>query len=459
MNLQLLPPAEQNYPELLEDCIEEGEAQCARWNRQGSYLAVGCRDGRCYIWDYMTRGVARTLEGHVRPVTCISWSHNGRYLLSSAADWNCICWDLQTGERRATARFESIVMSSSIHPYRDDLFVACTFMGPVVQVRILPDGRKRRRILYAGDGSDDDLAKNFVVTLCFDRRGHHLYLGTYKGKLAVLNSETGEILYRMQISSSCIRQIHLSKRDNYLAVNSLDRTIRVFDVNITKSNEHDNPTITLVQRHKFQDVIDRHQWNQCTFSSDEEYVIGGSAHKAEHNVYIWDLQRGSLVKMVEGPKETVEDVCWHSFLPVMATVSVAGRVYLWSVHREEHWKENTYYVEREDEFDMPMPTSKSVSSSMKQQPQQPLQHDYQFTCDNNDVDIQPDIDVVSITDPNPYDDSDGESDTIVDSRKAFYIPIELNHDALLQVTTTETSQPKTVTSTCKTIQEKTERME
>src|SRR5687767_14841674 len=90
-------------------------------------------------------------------------------------------------------------------------------MGPVVQVRILPDGRKRRRILYAGDGSDDDLAqvslstciecstvelilftnemnsKNFVVTLCFDRRGHHLYLGTYKGKLAVLNSETGEV--------------------------------------------------------------------------------------------------------------------------------------------------------------------------------------------------------------------------------------------------------------------------
>lgn len=38
------------------------------------------------------------------------------------------------------------------------------------------------------------------------------------------------------------------------------------------------------------------------------YCIG-SAHKAEHNVYIWDLQRGSLVKMVEGPKETVEDVC------------------------------------------------------------------------------------------------------------------------------------------------------
>ena len=46
----------------------------------------------------------------------------------------------------------------------------------------------------------------------------------------------------------------------------------------------------------------------------------------------------------------------------MATVSAVGRVYLWSVHREEHWsayapdftqlEENVYYVEREDEFDL-----------------------------------------------------------------------------------------------------------
>ncbi|KAI9594705.1 WD40-repeat-containing domain protein [Syncephalis fuscata] len=362
-------PAEQNYPELLDACIEEGEAQCARWNRQGSYLAVGCRDGRCYVWDYATRGVACMLEGHVRPVTCVSWSRNGRYLLTSAADWNCICWDLKTGDRRMTARFESIVMSSAMHPRQSDLFVACTFMGPVTQIRMLPDGRKQRSILYAGDGPEDDLAKNFVVTLCFDRRGNYLYLGTYKGKLVILEAETGEIIHTMQISSSCIRQLHLSKRNSYLAVNSLDRTIRVFDVNITlPSNDNSKTTFNLTQRHKFQDVIDRHQWNQCTFSSDEEYVIGGSAHKAEHNAYIWDLHRGSLVKMVEGPKETIEDLCWHPFLPVMATVSAAGRVYLWSVHREEHWsayapdfsqlEENIYYVEREDEFDLVSMASK-----------------------------------------------------------------------------------------------------
>jgi COMPASS component SWD1 len=45
----------------------------------------------------------------------------------------------------------------------------------------------------------------------------------------------------------------------------------------------------------------------------------------------------------------------------MATISAAGRVYMWSVHREEHWsayapdfsqlEENVHYVEREDEFD------------------------------------------------------------------------------------------------------------
>jgi hypothetical protein len=35
----------------------------------------------------------------------------------------------------------------------------------------------------------------------------------------------------------------------------------------------------------------------------------GSAGKAFHNIYIWDKNMGNLVKILEGPKEGLEDLC------------------------------------------------------------------------------------------------------------------------------------------------------
>ena len=43
------------------------------------------------------------------------------------------------------------------------------------------------------------------------------------------------------------------------------------------------------------------------FSGDAEYVIGGAGHKMGHNVFIWDRAYGTLVKVLEGPRESLLD--------------------------------------------------------------------------------------------------------------------------------------------------------
>jgi hypothetical protein len=93
-----------------------------------------------------------------------------------------------------------------------------------------------------------------------------------------------------------------------------------------------------------------------------------------------------------------------------------------------------------------MPTIKGVSDSTKQE-----QKHHQPACDMDTDNTQPDIDVVSITDPNPYDDSDGESNTTVQNQTAFYIPIERGHNVLSQAVATDTSQSKIVAPTSKVI--------
>lgn len=37
-------------------------------------------------------------------------------------------------------------------------------------------------------------------------------------------------------------------------------------------------------------------------------IFTGAGHKASHNIYIWDRESGGLVKILEGPKDPLEDL-------------------------------------------------------------------------------------------------------------------------------------------------------
>lgn len=86
-----------------------------------------------------------------------------------------------------------------------------------------------------------------------------------------------------------------------LILSSTDRSLRVLIVS--------PETGALAPIHRFQDQINRTNWNSIGFSKDDnsEYVMGGSSNKMGHNVFIWDKDSGVLVKVLEGPKEPLLD--------------------------------------------------------------------------------------------------------------------------------------------------------
>lgn len=122
---------------------------------------------------------------------------------------------------------------------------------------------------------------------------------------------------------------------------------------------------------EFQDSITKMHWKAPCFSGDGEWVIGGSASKGEHKIYIWD-RAGHLVKILEGPKEALIDLAWHPVHPIVVSVSLTGLVYIWAKDYTENWsafapdfkelEENEEYMEREDEFDL-MPETEKVKES------------------------------------------------------------------------------------------------
>jgi COMPASS component SWD1 len=79
-------------------------------------------------------------------------------------------------------------------------------------------------------------------------------------------------------------------------VNCTDKIIRLFDAS------DDSCLFELT------DIVNKPQWKKCCFSGDGDHIIGGSAQKHEHKIYIWSRQFGQLIKILEGPKEGILDL-------------------------------------------------------------------------------------------------------------------------------------------------------
>lgn len=357
---------------------------CIKFNHTGDYLASGLLDGTIAIFDSDTNGVLLVLRGHSRPIQSLSWSHDGRYLLSGSRDWKCILWDLQAGgsNKKRVFNFETPVWSAIFHPKDSTKFVVSLYEN---HARYIELADEETNIMTLPSTTAVGKTEYALVTR-FSASGEYIIAGTSKGNINVIRTGTAEILHSTRISSSNIKNMIMSSNGRFLVVNSSDRVVRFVSVpsalneptkdekpisdkpSETPSEQTDDPddsqddSWNFEVEHKFQDVVNRLQWNAVAVSPNSEYVLA-STYEAAHDIYMWETSMGSLVKIYEGPKEELVDVEWHPSRPVVAATGLdSGKIYLWTSIVPQRWsalapdfievEENMEYQEREDEFDV-----------------------------------------------------------------------------------------------------------
>jgi len=405
MNLELLNPFENQFPEVIEDSLEDGNAAacCCAPNRRGTLIAVGCTDGRVVIWDFDTRGIARVLIGHSHTITSLSWSRNGRKLLSASTDWTVKLWDVLSGNVEHSLLLDSAILFCQIHPRDPDQYLVLPMLDlprfgnwKTGERKILPQHRK------AQAKQVNKKQKMQVTAVSFNKRGDKIYTGDAKGFVTIIGSVALNIEHSFRIpGGSTIKSIQFSKSGKDFLLNCADRTLRAFDVDT-------------LQHREFQDAVNRIQWKQCCFSCDGDFIIGGSAQKAEHTIYIWNRAFGRLDKILDGPKEGILDLVWHPLRPIIASVSTSGVVYIWATNYTENWsafapdftelQENEEYEEREDEFDIAEDEDEQGPGKRRKR-----------------VDDPGEVDIMTIDKVTAY--SSGEEDEL------WFIPIVLNDPA------------------------------
>ncbi|CAP59941.1 uncharacterized protein PODANS_1_2640 [Podospora anserina S mat+] len=330
----------QDYPENITNTIRSGHSTCVRFNRKGDYLASGRGDGTVVVWDIETMGVARKLRGHSKQIQSLSWSRCGRYLLSACAGWKAILWDLQDGKK-----------------YRE--FAAALFEAQPVLV----DVQDRKDVQHPlPTAPEHDTVKQTTTAMIYTAKGAHLLSGTSKGRLNIIDTTTHQLIYSEKIAErSAVLLLRLTESGKDLLVNSNDGIIRTFHLPDLSAPDLDPDTIQLPLEHKFQDVVNKLRWGHVTFSATGEYVAA-SAHN-NHELYIWERAHGSLVRMLEGPKEESTYLEWHPHRALLVACGAeTGRINIWSVTSPQKWsalapdfvevEDNVEYIEKEDEFDI-----------------------------------------------------------------------------------------------------------
>ena len=337
MNIPLLDPFESNqFPEVIEDILEDLSATIAAFNRRGTLLAVGCTTGVVAVVDFVTRGIATYLAGHSRPLASLCWSRNGRRLLTCSSDRLLILWDVESGMIVRKNEFNAAVTFAQLHPTNRDLAFACVVGedpalldfaaedaavadGEVQEGRVqrLPLASTLTAAAAAGAGEEGAAAAKKPAgkkkaadgntTGAFSKDGTRVYVGDSQGNIVVFEAAMGaEAVLKQTVrvgGGAGIRSITFNRSGEQFVINSNDRVVRLFET----------ASCTCLQ--EFRDVVNNLRWRKCTFSSDGDYIVGGSAEEAKHNLYIWNPLDGQLLKIL---------VPHSSPLPVVASIFSAS---------------------------------------------------------------------------------------------------------------------------------------
>lgn len=400
MNLSLQDPfaVAKEYPETLTHTLQDGHSVVIQFNHKGDYLASGLSDGSIIIYDLTSNGgIVAHLEqgGHTRPVSSISWSKCGQYLLSSSQDWWCNLWDLNRVNRGhggeldedpviRRVKFDGPIWLAMLHPNDPFLFTASLYEDSPVFVDMtdnedikvhklntlpLPLQQQEKEGEQADDDSDTEKASRkkkkekhmTLVTTFTPGDGSYVFTGTSKGWLNIISTSTLQMVHSIKIANANIKNLIVSPNGRKLAINSSDRIIRQISlpdmINVTDPHQWDFDI-----EHKYQDVVNRLQWNLVAFNHNAEFLIASTFGQSSQDLYMWETSLGSLIKILEGSNEELIDVKWnYPRCTVGSTGLDSGSIYLWLVQFPQKWsalapdfveiEENIDYQEKEDEFD------------------------------------------------------------------------------------------------------------
>ena len=397
MNLSLHDPQfiTADFPTTLTMTLSYGHSTALEISPCGHYIASGLLDGTLLIVDTWSNNITCLLRKHTMPIIGVKWIYSedavGNVvvgIVTWSRDWKvCI---LGLHDKKFIDVWENTFTGGiwNVDIVHTGIFVNDKWEGWELVVCRVNNGVcfvKNGDILECGrNGTEDDSHGSPIC--CVNFYGcKYVVCGTGRGWVEIVDAVSRKLVRSEKLCNGNVKGIQIVEEmtfdsdtaDKYahnnvpvsrLIINASDRILRQYDISDWYNMPIEDWKFEIEQ--KYQDVVNRIQWNTVKFSPSGEYVCastqGGSG--AAHDVYIWETSMGSLVQILEGSHEELIDVDWGTrsvngnVCCIAANGMDSGTVYMWGVRPSQKWsalapdfeeiEQNIEYVEHEDEFDI-----------------------------------------------------------------------------------------------------------
>jgi len=290
----------------------EGEVLSVEFSPDGRNFASSSVDRNICVYEVY--GECKNwclLKGHQNAVLEVHWSRDGSRVYSCSADKTCAIWDVEEGQRvKKLSGHQQIVNSCS--PSR---------RGPPLLASGADDGTTK-----IWDLRTRRCVKTFehqyqILAVSFDDSSERVFSGSIDNTIRVYDMRKGaeESVLAGHIDS--ITGIDLSKDGSYLLSNSMDQSIRMWDVRPFIVGEERCVGMFRGATHNFEKNLLRVRWN-----SDDTMCAAGSA---DRYVYVWSTKdKKQILYKLPGHAGSVNEVAFHPIEPVIVSGASDKKIFL-----------------------------------------------------------------------------------------------------------------------------------
>jgi len=288
----------------------QGEIYSAKFHPEGQLIASAGFDRQIFLWNvYGECENFATLTGHTGAVMELQFNTDGSHILTASTDKTVGIWDTETGARIKKLKGHSTFVNS-VQAARRGPQLICTG-GDDCTVKLW-DVRKRMAV--------HTFQNTYQVTaVTFNDTAEQILTGGIDNDIKVWDMRKQSMLYKMRGHVDTVTGLALSPDGSYLLSNSMDCTVRIWDIRPFAPQER---CVKILQgnQHNFEKNLLR-----CGWYHDGSKVSAGSA---DRYVYIWDTTSRRILYKLPGHQGSVNEVEFHPKEPIVMSCSSDKQIYL-----------------------------------------------------------------------------------------------------------------------------------
>ncbi|GBG69530.1 hypothetical protein CBR_g4366 [Chara braunii] len=270
-----------------------------KFNPAGTVLASGSQDKDIFLWNY--HGDCdnfMVLKGHKNVVLELHWTTDGHHIVSASPDKTVRVWDAETG-KQVKKMVEHSSFVNSCCPAR---------RGPPLIVSGSDDGTAKLWDMRQRGCLQTFPDKYQNTAVAFSDASDKIYTGGIDNDVKAWDLRKGEVSMVLRGHLDTITGMRLSPDGSYLLTNSMDLTLRIWDMR-PYAPQNRCVKIFTGHQHGFEKNL-----LKCDWSPDGSKVTAGSADRM---VNIWDT---TTRRLLYKPRRGGVDITAGT-IPLLNTVS------------------------------------------------------------------------------------------------------------------------------------------